>query len=95
MKPNNHSEDSPRAGIRVHPLYIILLVAVNLVVIMVLGWPRVQERLPSFRTETPSPTVTVTPSPTLTRTLTPSPTDGYRLPLPHPGIRRHALPLHL
>ncbi|MBS1250828.1 MAG: hypothetical protein MAG431_02425 [Chloroflexi bacterium] len=74
MKPNNHSEDSPRAGIRVHPLYIILLVAVNLVVIMVLGWPRVQERLPSFRTETPSPTVTVTPSPTLTRTLTPSPT---------------------
>ncbi len=70
---NNHPKKSKRVGIRVHPLYIILLVMVNAVVLMVLGWPRVQERIPLLHTETSTPTETSTLTPTATFTLTPSP----------------------
>ena len=74
MTSNNHHKKSSRQGIRVHPLYIVLLVTINLIVLMVMGWPRVRERMPRFFTETPTPTLTPTLTSTPTPTVTASPT---------------------
>lgn len=74
MSNDTHQKEKLQKGMRVHPIYIVFLVMVNLVVLVVLGWPRVQAQIPRFFTETPTPTRTPTPTATQTPTSTPSPT---------------------
>lgn len=92
MTSDNHKENS-RQGIHVHPLYIVFLVSVNLIVLMVLGWPRVRERIPRFHTETAtaSPTLAPTLTSTPTPTVTPSPTAAATAP-PAPQASPTAAP---
>jgi len=87
---NNHNKNSHQ-GIRVRPLYIIILVTINLLILLTLGWPRVREQIPRLHTETPTPTLTPTLTSTLTPTVTASPTTTPTSP-PSPPATATATP---